>query len=502
MSCIAVIGAGPAGCVFAARMAQLGYEVTLVERLAFPRRRLGESLSAGVLPLLETIGARGAVETAGFSRVHVVRTAWVEDEVERRDPDGRGLLVDRGQFDALLLERARALGVRVLQPASVEQFRYIGGRWQLRVASGGGHVDLAADFLADATGRVGFLRRRRRRQPVTTVALYGYWRGSRLPRQPRIEAGADAWYWVVPLPGGVCNTLVFVDAATVRAHRGRSLTTLLQWYLDRSRVLTNGVERDSGSDRAAADPIGGATWEPPDDLDADVLRRGPDVSPMLAGPARAVDATPYVDEESVTTASIKIGDAAMALDPLSSSGVQKAVQTAMAGAIVVNTVLRRPESREAALQFYRASLARAAAQHAGWSAAQYARVAAQRGGGFWTARAAGATLYESSRRERPGADGFADTVELSPRVALVDVPCIDGDFITVKQAVSHPTLDEPVAYVGGWELGPLLADVRAGMTALDLARAWTDRMSLRTAVQIASWMLEHGLVIPMHAGGR
>ncbi len=121
---------------------------------------------------------------------------------------------------------------------------------------------------------------------------------------------------------------------------------------------------------------------------------------------------------------------------------------------------------------------------------------------FWTARAAGATLYESSRRERPGADGFADTVELSPQVALVDVPCIDGDFIVVKQAVSHPTLDEPVAYVGGWELGPLLADVRAGMTALDLARAWTDRMSLRTAVQIASWMLEHGLVIPMHAGGR
>jgi len=117
MSCIAVIGAGPAGCVFAARMAQLGYEVTLVERLAFPRRRLGESLSAGVLPLLETIGARGAVETAGFSRVHVVRTAWVEDEVERRDPDGRGLLVDRGQFDALLLERARAL-----RPGKQQQF--------------------------------------------------------------------------------------------------------------------------------------------------------------------------------------------------------------------------------------------------------------------------------------------------------------------------------------------------------------------------------------------
>lgn len=471
MSCIAVVGAGPAGCVFAARMAQLGHEVTLIERLAFPRRRLGESLSAGVLPLLEMIGARGAVETAGFPRVHVVRTAWVDEEPERRDPDGRGLLVDRGHFDALLLERARALGVRVLQPASVEQSRCMRGRWQLRVASGGRHVDLVADFLADATGRGGFLRGRRRRHPVTTIALYGYWCGAGLPRQPRIEAGPDAWYWVVPLPDGGCNTLVFVDAATVRAHRGRSLTTLLQWYLDRSRLLTEGVKQDG--------------------------RSGCDVSPMLAGPARAVDATPYVDAESVTGASIKIGDAAMALDPLSSSGVQRAVQTAMAGAIVANTVLCRPETREAALHFYRSSLAQAAAQHAGWSAAQYARVAAHRGGEFWKARAAGATLTGPSPPARPDADAFANKVEVSPQVALVEIPCIDGDFITVKPAVAHPALDEPIAYVGGWELRPLLAHVRAGMTALDLARTWTDRMPLRAAVQIAGWMLEHGLVIPI-----
>src|SRR3954453_602061 len=117
MSCIAVIGAGPAGCVFAARMALLGHDVTLIERLAFPRMRLGESLSAGVLPLLEMIGARVAVEKAAFPRIQTVSTAWADAEAERRDPDARGLLVDRGRFDALLLERARALGVRVLQPA-------------------------------------------------------------------------------------------------------------------------------------------------------------------------------------------------------------------------------------------------------------------------------------------------------------------------------------------------------------------------------------------------
>jgi hypothetical protein len=41
----------------------------------------------------------------------------------------------------------------------------------------------------------------------------------------------------------------------------------------------------------------------------------------------------------------------------------------------------------------------------------------------------------------------------------------------------------------------LLDDVRSGMTPLDLARAWTDRVPLRSALQIAAWMLEHGLLV-------
>ena len=48
MADVCVIGAGPAGSTFAARMAQLGHHVHLIERQRFPRRHLGESLSPGV----------------------------------------------------------------------------------------------------------------------------------------------------------------------------------------------------------------------------------------------------------------------------------------------------------------------------------------------------------------------------------------------------------------------------------------------------------------------
>jgi hypothetical protein len=48
---VCVTGAGPAGTVFGARLAQLGYRVHLTERVRFPRRHLGESLSPVVMPL-------------------------------------------------------------------------------------------------------------------------------------------------------------------------------------------------------------------------------------------------------------------------------------------------------------------------------------------------------------------------------------------------------------------------------------------------------------------
>src|SRR5262245_24476113 len=44
MAEICVMGAGPAGSTYAARMAQLGHDVCIVEAARFPRARLGESL--------------------------------------------------------------------------------------------------------------------------------------------------------------------------------------------------------------------------------------------------------------------------------------------------------------------------------------------------------------------------------------------------------------------------------------------------------------------------
>src|SRR5262245_53127373 len=153
MSRICVIGAGPAGTTFATRMAALGHETLLVERARFPRPRLGESLSAGVLPLLASIGAAVAIESAGFRRIESVERTWGGDTEIRRAPHAEGLLADRGVFDALLLENARRHAVQVLQPACVRECKRDVDGWNLRLQTPQGDRQLHAEFLADARGR-------------------------------------------------------------------------------------------------------------------------------------------------------------------------------------------------------------------------------------------------------------------------------------------------------------------------------------------------------------
>ena len=348
---VAVIGAGPAGCVFATRMVQLGFDVCLIERARFPRQHLGESLSPGVMPMLASMGSAEVVEAAGFSRVSEVSTNWDGREAVRHDAHAQGMLVDRGVFDAALLARAEAVGVRVLQPAHFGDHAHTPDGWRVHVDAQGESIELHATFLADGSGRSARLGGRRRAMGPRTFAIYGYWVGSHLPERPRIEAGEREWYWGVPIPDGSYNTLVFIDGARFRTELGGSLDDRLRALLDRSSLM-----------REAR----GAT---------------------LRAPARAADATPYVDEECVSARHIMIGDAALAIDPLSSSGVQKAIQTALSGAIVANTLLRRADAGDAAQRFYRDNLRDSATRHSAWASSHYATAGTRFRDSFWTRRA-------------------------------------------------------------------------------------------------------------------
>ncbi len=449
---VCVIGGGPAGSSLAAQLSALGNRVVLVEKAKFPRNHLGESLTPGVRALLHSIGAGEVLEKSGALPVKSVLVSWDGGTRERSDPDGRGTLVDRGRFDELLLEHARAAGVHVIQPAVSRHCTELAEGWRITVNRGAETIHINARFLADASGRAFATRGRKCRTGARTTAYYAYWQGSDLPRQPRIEAADDAWYWGVPIPDGTYNTLVFADPRTCTPDS-------VQRRIARSSLL-QGCQHVH-----------------------------------LASLIQAADATPYIDEACVTDRSIRVGDAALAIDPLSSSGVQKAIQTALSGAVVVNTLLRRQESRGAAVDFYRSSVADASERHSRWAGEYYAAAAVTRSTRFWQQRSSSHAPAQPLPVAKTAA--FADQkLKLSLNLRLVELPCIDGAFVTLKTALQHPALERPVTYVGGTDLPPLIRKLREGMKPMDIASLWSDQLPVTTSLALTIWLVKNRLLIP------
>jgi flavin-dependent dehydrogenase len=466
MADVCVIGAGPAGSTFAVRMAQLGHQVHLIERTRFPRRQLGESLSPGVMTLLRAADMHETVEAAGFRAVTSVWVKWADGPRLRQDPGEKGLLVDRGEFDLRLLERARAFGARIHQPARVLEQGWDGAKWRLRIDADGTSKCLDADFVADASGRQGISPRRQTKTGAATLAVYGYWRGKSLPTVPRIEAGRDGWYWGVPLPDGTYNTLVFVDPNWLRSAPGVTMAERFLRLIDRSGLMDECRDAE------------------------------------LITPVRAIDATPYLGNDYVAPTRIQLGDAALAIDPISSSGVQKAIQSALSGAIVANTLLRRPKSADAALSFYRAQLTEASERHHRWAAGHYREVADTSERPFWRDRAAAQAAIDPPPLPALDIRALATTpVALSAELEFVRTPCLQGDFVSLASALHHPRLERPLVFLAGRELAPLLQTLPAGKTPLQIAQSWSNRMPIESGMAIAGWLVNHGILVGQPLGG-
>jgi len=471
---VCVIGGGPAGAALALRLARLGHEVCVVERHAFPRPHVGESLTPGVWPLLDALGVVEAVRRGGFLPALEALVHWEEPTGRRvRGRAGEpGLLVDRGRFDALLLGAAASAGVRVLQPAVAQRPERVAGGWELPVLHEGRRRLVSARFLADASGRAACLGGRKLAVSARTLVLYGYWRGE-TPQGPetRVEAGPDGWYWGAHLPDGTFGAMVFMDPELLR-ERGIGRRTLESFYrelLGRSGLLE--------------------AW----------------TAPRLVGSVSACDATCYRDTVPIERDCIKVGEASFSIDPLSSSGVQKALQTALSGAAAVHTLLVRSEHTEAALRFYTEDQRSSAEQHAAWAAGYYREPRSYQDRPFWRRRAlASAAAAPPEVRPPLGEDGLGHRRwRLASGAALVDTPCIVGDVIELRRALSHPRLARPVAWLDGVELAPLVELLGEapgeGLTMPQLVDTWARQVPLRRGVAIMGWLYRQGLLTEVTA---
>ncbi len=139
-----VIGAGPAGAAAAIMLAQAGWQVSLVEQHAYPRQKVcGECVAAGNLPLLDELGVGQAFRRlAGAELMQVGWMRGAATAIADMPPCAQsaaryGRALGRDVFDALLLERARSLGVRIVQPARVCRVSGTAGEFSCDIRYGG-----------------------------------------------------------------------------------------------------------------------------------------------------------------------------------------------------------------------------------------------------------------------------------------------------------------------------------------------------------------------------
>jgi flavin-dependent dehydrogenase len=297
---VAVIGDGPAGTAAALALLARGLEVTLIGGRS--RVRVGEHLPPRAWPALEALGLRHAAESAALV-CHGVESAWGDERAARRDylfsPWRVGLNLDRAAFDQALRAEVVDRGGRVLASRPARELHRLGSTWQVRLADG---TKLEASFLVDASGRAAWVGRRAGARLVAVDHLVGWWvrlRPSDPPNDASLHVGAapDGWWYAAPLADGTVAAAWMTDPDLLPPRRRSG----------------EGWVRHFASSSQLSFPV--------EDAQLVALQVVPARSQLL--------------EPSAGPGWLAVGDAATALDPLSSSGIAKALDDALTAADII-----------------------------------------------------------------------------------------------------------------------------------------------------------------------
>lgn len=156
-----IMGAGPAGSTAAILLARAGWSVVLVEKQAFPRRKVcGECIAASNLKLLDALGIGDEFAACAGPDLHRVALMQGHSTIITDLPSfdhphhAWGRALGRETLDTLLLTQARAAGAFVLQPWSVRSLEGTDGAFRCAVRPVGSHDEtlLHAPVAIDARG--------------------------------------------------------------------------------------------------------------------------------------------------------------------------------------------------------------------------------------------------------------------------------------------------------------------------------------------------------------
>ncbi|AXK35374.1 NAD(P)/FAD-dependent oxidoreductase [Streptomyces armeniacus] len=360
----AIIGGGPAGSAMASYLASAGLSVAVFEGEMFPRPHVGESLVPATMPVLDEIGVMDDIEAAGFPKKY--GAAWTSAEhrdvphngftgldhdfraaevmfVERDQPGvhrEHTYHVDRAKFDLILLKHAEKQGAHVFPRTRVlkADFDTDPDSVTLNCRIGPRQVDFTARMVIDASGRQTMLGKQLKVKVADPVfnqyAVHTWFEG--LDRSAMATGPGksdyiyihflpleDTWMWQIPITDTVTSIGVVTQKERFKAANA-----------DREKFFWDTV----GSRQ--------------DLLDA--LRKTERVTPF-----KAEGDYSYAMQRICGDRFLLIGDAARFVDPIFSSGVSVALNSARLAARDIVAAHKAGDFRKARFAAYEDTLRRA-----------------------------------------------------------------------------------------------------------------------------------------------
>jgi len=254
---IGIIGGGPAGAATAAYMARAGLSCVVFERELFPRPHVGESFVPSSTRVFKDIGFLEKMDQAGFPRKY--GAAWTTSgkgpvytdsfegleadchvgiRFEEREQPGVDrnytFHVDRGKFDLMLLQYAHELGATVYEGVRVQSVDFSQpGQPHMHFTIGNKHISTSVRLVVDASGRRTLLGNQLKLRIQDSIfdqyAIHTWFDGfdrSLLTNDPS-QVGynfvhflplTNSWVWQIP----ITETITSIGVVTQKKHFAKS----------------------------------------------------------------------------------------------------------------------------------------------------------------------------------------------------------------------------------------------------------------------------------------
>lgn len=229
---VAIAGAGPAGASAAIRLALNGAQVLLLEEKKFPRAKLcGEFISPECIDHFQHLGVMDQMLAAGANLVsetvfYSARGNRVSVPSEWFTSGATALGLSRSEMDHRLLERAKTVGVTVIEDAHasgpIVEDGFVRG---MRIKTSAGENEYRAGLTIDATGRTRSIARhfdgephnRSNRRKRGMVAFKAHLKNTRIARGAcEIYFYAGGYGGLSEIENGFSNLCFIVSAKDVR----------------------------------------------------------------------------------------------------------------------------------------------------------------------------------------------------------------------------------------------------------------------------------------------